>query len=228
MTVSGDDLGALYLETRARVAALASGLTADEEARPVPATPAWTVHDLVAHLAGITEDALAGRMDGAPGEAWTAAQVERGRTRPLAELLAAWEANAPAFAAALGAAGPLAGPAVMDVATHEQDLRGALGRPGARDNAVIRWAMPGLVQRWSDGAAAAGLAPVRAVTEVGVLQGSPGDPGVTVEAPAWELFRVAFGRRSAAQVRALTWHGDPEAYLPHLFVFGPADADLVE
>ena len=46
------DWGALYREHVGAVCALATDLTADELAREVPATPAWTVHDVIAHLAG--------------------------------------------------------------------------------------------------------------------------------------------------------------------------------
>ena len=47
--------------------------------------------------------------------------------------------------------------------------------------------------------------------------------------PRWELFRTLFGRRSAGQVLAYAWAGDPSPYLPLLNVFGPLpEADVVE
>jgi hypothetical protein len=61
----------------------------------VPATPEWTVHDVLAHLAGVTQDAATGNMAGAPGDAWTAAQVARGASVSDGDLLALWAEHAP-------------------------------------------------------------------------------------------------------------------------------------
>ncbi len=46
-----------------------------------------------------------------------------------------WGELAPPFEALVASA--VVWPAVLDVATHEQDLRRALGRPGARDSEVV-------------------------------------------------------------------------------------------
>ena len=92
---------------------------------PVAATPGWTLHDLVAHLSGITDDALNGRLDGVATDAWTAAQVERGRLLSTIELLDRWRAQTPAFADRLDASGQW--PAVFDLLSHEYDLRHAVG-----------------------------------------------------------------------------------------------------
>ena len=67
----------------------------------VPATPQWTVHDVVAHLSGISEDATSGNMAGAPGDAWTAAQVERGAGRSIARTRRPVAANSPMLEALL-------------------------------------------------------------------------------------------------------------------------------
>ena len=47
-----------------------------------------------------------------------------------------------------------------------------------------------------------------------------GDPTATLTAPdEGELARVVGGRRTADQVRALDWTGDPEPWLPVLPLF---------
>ena len=56
-----------------------------------PACPGWTVHDVVAHLSGAVDDALQGRMEGAPSPAWTARQVEARHDQSVAAILAEWE-----------------------------------------------------------------------------------------------------------------------------------------
>jgi hypothetical protein len=55
---------------------------------------------------------------------------------PVADVLARWAAAAPDFEKMITA--HQVWPAVIDVASHEQDIRGALGRPGARDCAAVR------------------------------------------------------------------------------------------
>ena len=55
------------------------------------------------------------------------------------------------------------------------------------------------------------------------------DPAVArLATTPFELLRIRLGRRSEAQVLALDWTGDPRPVLPGLFVFGPAERDLVE
>jgi hypothetical protein len=57
--------------------------------------------------------------------------------------------------------------------------------------------------------------------------GEHNDPNaVTVDAPAYEVFRAIAGRRSAEQVRSWTWSADPSpviaAGLPYPFTFAAA------
>ena len=130
------DLSALYQDTQSRLAALVAGLDARALATPVPACPGWTVQDVVAHELAVTEDALAGRLTGPPDEEQTAAQVARFRGHDIADMLASWAVTAPQFAE-LAAAFEV-WPAVIDIVSHEQDIRGAIGRPGARDTEAVR------------------------------------------------------------------------------------------
>ncbi len=97
-------------------------------ATPVPACPGWLVQDVVAHLAAVVEDALAGRLTGPPSEEQTAVQVARYKGRPMTQTLAEWTAGAPKFEEIISAFD--VPQAVIDVASHEQDIRGALACPG--------------------------------------------------------------------------------------------------
>ena len=135
------DLGALYSAARQRITALVTADGVDLEAI-VPSTPAWRVHDVVAHLAGVAADAIGGNMEGAPGEAWTAAQVARGRDRSLADLIADWEEFGPMLEGFLSSpAGVPASAAVIDVHTHEADVRHALGMSFEMPGDFLDWAM---------------------------------------------------------------------------------------
>jgi uncharacterized protein (TIGR03083 family) len=127
-----------YREARERITQFVSSLDEAQLAQRVPACPEWTVHDVVAHLVGVTDDALSGNMEGVTTDPWTAAQVERSRDVPTTELLARWSANAEAFESGLDAS---RGRAVIDITCHEHDLYGALGVVAARDSASLRFAM---------------------------------------------------------------------------------------
>jgi hypothetical protein len=77
---SANAWGDLYRANVAAITRLASDLDEAGLATTVPGSPDWTVHDVLAHLAGGPADALAGRMEGAPGPEWTARHVgERSR-----------------------------------------------------------------------------------------------------------------------------------------------------
>ncbi len=197
--------------------------------QPCPATPGWRVRDVLAHVRGIAEDVRTGNLTGVATDPWTAAQVERHRATSVLDLIEGWSADAVQLEAILSSPqGEAVGRAVIDVHTHEADVRGALGRVAPLTDEFAAWGVAAIVDGMLGGITAAGLAPVRLVTDEGDELG-PADAEVVMRAPRYEVFRAALGRRSAAQVAAFDWSGtDPAPYLPHLFLFGPRDTDLVE
>jgi uncharacterized protein (TIGR03083 family) len=222
------DLALWYRDARSRVLGLVDGLAPDDADRPVTATPGWTVHDVLAHLVGLTDDALNGNMDGAPGPEWTAAQVAKRADASVEDLLTEWQTNIDPFSDAV--ASMRLSPPVIDLACHEQDLRGAFGVPGARDNEIIRFAVSVLGPRASKLAAAADLPPLAVIiTDDGESLGAgPDEAGTTLSVERFELFRAMAGRRSVAQISALDWSADPAPYLEHLTIFAPSALDIVE
>ena len=218
------DLARLYAGSRARVLALVTGLSEAGQAAPVPACPAWSVRDVLAHLAAIAEDAQAGLLTGPPDDAGTAAQVARFAGQDLARILAAWDCAAPAFGQLIASA--RLWPAVIDVASHEHDIRGALGVPGARDSEAVT-ECAGRLLRWLRPAV-----PLRVIVEDGEFRVGPDDSGprpcLTLTTTRFEAFRWRMGRRSRAQLAALDWSGDPSPVLGQLTVFGPAATDMIE
>ena len=222
----GPDLGYLYGDCRLRVVDLVANITHEEAALPVPACPGWTVHDVVAHLTGGASDGLTGNLDGAPGPAWTARQVEARKDRTLESILQEWEDLSAQFEQLVATA--KVGPAVADVASHEQDIRAALDIPGHRDNDAIRWCATWLVSGIGGKVTRAGLPAVRVRTEDGEQIAGDGVPTAEIEVSRYELFRAVFGRRSRNQIAALFNGADGEPYVDHFCIFGPATADVVE
>jgi uncharacterized protein (TIGR03083 family) len=223
------DKGAAYRGARERIGALVRAAGPDVDGRLVPANPGWTVHDVVAHVRGVAQDVINGNMAGAPGESWTAAHVERGRVKSTDVLLEEWADDAAILEEMLNSPdGARMGALVIDAHAHEQDLRGALERPGERTGPFVEWATSHLLGAFFAKVDGSGLAPVQVHTDTAVL-GEPDAP-VTLKATNWELFRAALGRRSPGQIASLDWSGsaDPSVYLPHMIIFGPAAADVVE
>jgi uncharacterized protein (TIGR03083 family) len=215
------DLARLYQDTQARLAALVGGLDAAGLATPVPGCPLWSVKDVVAHTLATSEDALAGRLTGPPSEEQTAAQVARFADHDMADMLATWAQTAPQFAEIIAAFDVW--PAVIDVASHEQDIRGAIGQPGERDSAVVRLAADAMLSILSP--------PVRmrvTVEDAEFRVGPDEGPELGLATTRFEALRWRLGRRSRAQMAALDWSGDPAPVLDHLAIFGPTTADLVE
>lgn len=211
----------LYEQIRGRIVELATG--ADEHAR-VPATPDWTVRDLVAHLVGVRSDIASGNTEGAATDPWTQRQVDERAGRSVPELVAEWDQ--------LTASAPLpdegAPSAAVDGSCHEQDLRGAVERPGARDDASVEFALTGLLSMVKGKLAEAGLPALAVEYDGSRTVVGDGEPGATVRGSTFELMRTVSGRRSRAQAAALSWTSDPKKYLDVIFVFGPAQHDLNE
>jgi uncharacterized protein (TIGR03083 family) len=214
------DLAGLYRDTRLRLTELLAGLDSAALAMPVPACPGWAVRDVAAHLTAVAEDAVAGRLAGIPAPEFTADQVIRLAGADVAEMLSRWADAAGTFEPVLDAFEVW--PAVIDVASHEQDIRSAVGHPGARDCLAIRACTPWLLT-WLRPSV-----PLLVVTEDAEYMTGGEQAELIVSTSRFEAFRWRMGRRSKAQLAAMTWSGDPSAVLGELTVFGPTAQDVVE
>lgn len=192
------DWGQLYRGNATALAELVRGLTPAQLDTPVPASPGWTTHEVVAHLAGGAADSVTGRMDGAPAPEWTARHVGERRHLPmdaLAEELLSHQGAV--IVSALDNPRPAI---VWDIAVHHADLREAFGLDAPPE------------RLWRPVLDA--VAPMM----LGSIDGAVADV-----AP-YELFRGLFSRRSRAQM--LAW-GLPltSEQLDGICVFGPRDDD---
>lgn len=214
------DPSAAYLVVRERLTAALTALPAEAAERPVPACPQWTVRQTVAHLAGACADILAGRLEDAGSEAWTARQVEAAGDRPLPDLLADWAGTGPQVAALLAGVPKVMGQVVMDAVSHEYDLCEALDLPlpsSAPDgDPVLATAVGWVAPRFVRNAEKAGVPPFR--VEVGDRSWTyrEGEPLATARWSELDAVRAVTGRLTLEQVRGLGWDGDPG---PHLAAF---------
>ena len=211
-------VGDAYAGCRGRLTELTLSLDPPRAQVRVPACPQWSVHDVLAHVAGVVDDALAGRLDGVATDPWTDAQVQARRAMPTARVVAEWNEKAPAFEELLDPIGAPGRQAVADVVTHEHDVRAALGLPGARDSDAVRIGFEFVADAMVGFAGGQGLS--FAVEPASGPRIGDAGAGTVVRGEPFELLRAMTGRRSVAQLSSLDIDGDVERLLP-CFTFGP-------
>ena len=222
----------IYAGLSADTMELVQGLTADEIAMRVPQSPDWSIREVIAHVVGIIDDILSDNLGAIGTDAWTEAQVASRSDRTLDEVCAEWVALAPAFTA-LGTANPvMAMRATADLVTHHHDIRQALDRSGHQDSPAIRLGLERYGPFFCERVAAAGLPIVRVEIKPDdhppIWQSADGEPAAVVRGSAFELLRAFSGRRSAGQVLAMDWTGDPEPYLAVVTPYGLPTDDVIE
>jgi uncharacterized protein (TIGR03083 family) len=217
-------LDIIYRKARARVADLTAMLSHEQLQAPVPATPRWTTHELLAHLVGCAADAASGRVDGAPGEQWTARHVEERRGRSVGELLDEWERIGPVAESTLTEE-QIFGPNIAaDAICHEADLHEALGLPRVdREhwNPFLEAMMLYLRSQLRDSAT------VLIRDEEGQQWScGSGESTTLLRADGYELLRAAHSRRSRSQIAAWDWTPAAVTHVIERFgYFGPRDDD---
>lgn len=242
------DLADVYAITRKELASFVSSLPEEDLERPVPATPGWSIRDVIAHMAGVLECIgrgdfpvefffdLGSQQGVAVLNEWTDRHVEGRADRPLQELLDEWETGAAAVMPMLrgdeswpDGVLPFAGHVLAtDLAVHQQDVYGALGLVKDRDAAPVAVGL-GTYRAGVDlRLKASGGPALRFVTERKEAVAGDGDPRATVRASRFELFRALSGRRSPEQLGAYEWEGDPEPFFELFYPYGVRADALVE
>ncbi|PFG21017.1 maleylpyruvate isomerase N-terminal domain-containing protein [Serinibacter salmoneus] len=206
---------ALYAATVDRVAALAETLSPAQWGTIVPATPMWSVRDVLAHQAGTARNIVEGDMADAPSPAWTNRQVVARRHTEAADMIAEWReyaAQIPAEAFAGGGVTP-----AWDAIVHEADIREALDLPRAPEE-TWRSLLPSVVAALSAKVAVNGFVVTtrehtwRVETPIAEFDFAGDD---------FELLRVLFSRRTTLQIAQLS---PGVAHLEAAAMFGPRNS----
>lgn len=206
----------MYDASMARIADL---LRDADPSTPVGACPGWTVEALAAHFPGALADFLDQRFDTSDGEDFGERTVRERRGQSVAESLAEWQGHRARAGDLL--ASPMGSVLVTEVVSHEQDLRAALDRPGARTDPAVRIGLTKPLEQIDQRLRESGGPAVRVVIDdeeprtIGA-----GEPVATLRAPAYDLLRTIAGRRTRDEARAMDWDGDPEPVLDSLTLFG--------
>lgn len=243
------DLDVVYADTKA--AMLTSiGDSDDAWATPVPATPAWTVLDVVAHVTGVAADNASRTVPvdvnlleafrepevAAVRDEFADGQVIRRRGRSPSEVIEEWDAAEQVLLERIrrGPSDPEGLPfgfdvvVVTDLCVHTDDVAHALGLPPNRGSAASRVAVAGYCFGIDYRIRALGLPGLTLRYGGKERTLGEGPAAATLAAEHWELLRVLAGRRSRSQIAALDWSGDPEPYLPLLPAYGEHQDALVE
>lgn len=217
-TTPSVDVGEGYERVRRRF--IETVLLADDAqaATPVPASPEWTVRDVLAHVIGLCSDLNALHFPDVSdqgGNGWTALQVETRRGRTLDDLFAEWDREAPTFAAGLKEFGYEFGcHFVADLHAHHQDVRVALGLTADDDPATVAMSLHHYLAFTDEVLSSAGWGTLEVVVDgKRRLLGGNQDPRATVTATPFDLLRALSGRRTRDQILRFEWGGDAEGAL---------------
>lgn len=225
-----------YRLARLRIVDLVSSLSDEDSNRPVPACPAWTVRDLLAHVAGIATEISEGNPPSGDSQAWVDAIVDDRRSQSIDELIDEWQLSGPVFEKMAATTKRLSVPLSYDTVVHEHDLRHALGVPGARDSSGVLaamhvgvWLMTNDLKRHGFGSVTfhaggrdwhCGEGDLRLSLDLDVSQ--------KYVTPVWELLRLTGSRRSLAQMMRYDWQGDSEDGIAALLHMDMPASDLDE
>ena len=204
-----DDLFGPYQRTRERVCTLLLDATPDALARTVPACPAWSAHDVAAHLVGTPAELAAGNFPSGDVGAWLQSIVDARHDADIQSLVDEWHALDGTIEPMMHGPGALM---FGDVAVHEHDLRATLDRPdhtAIEVDALVTFALESLATPARD----AGLGAIVVEHDGSAWRSHDDDPGWTLRVEPWEAVRALYSRRTAEELRALPGDGDVEPYI---------------
>lgn len=218
------DAGEVYERIRAAFVQVVEACSPEQLACPVPATPDWSVRDVLAHVVGLAA-ALNGQHFPDPadegGVAWNATLVATRADRSVTELVAEWDREGPVFAEGLRIFGAEMGAHfVADLLTHLADVRQALGL-GAdpHDDEAVAVSLDHYLGYLHEQLAGArwGVLEIRTSSTASRRVGAPDGPvRAVLTATPFDVLRTFSARRSVAQVRSLRWKGDVDGLVGFL------------
>jgi uncharacterized protein (TIGR03083 family) len=216
-----DSIYGAYLRTRERVTDLLATVDEAELARRVPACPEWSVEDLLAHLVSMPAAISSGRMPAGPIAEWLQELIDERADQPVGDLIVEWQAMDGELQALLNGGAALL---FADLAIHEHDLRGALGRP---DHSALEVdeVLPRALAAFSKPLREAGLGAIEVRAGGDVWRSHDAAVGWTLLVDPWTAVRAVNSRRTAEELRRLPSLGDETPYLAVLHDHLPLPAE---
>ena len=237
------DYESAYRDLRLRVSDLLRSAEPAALDAIAPAAPDWRVRDVAAHLAGVCDDAVHGNLGDVSGGSllvavdnpervneWTDTHVTKRADWPIEQVLDDWAEHAGEIEPTMNALHPAIGQMLADAVTHEHDIRGGLGAPGARDSIALVLAVDWALRMLSWRLEHDGLGTLRIQLEDGIVELGTGEPVTSLTTTRFEIARAVTGRRSMEQIQAMAWDGplDPGVLVLAPQLLTPRTTDLVE
>lgn len=202
-----------YLTVRRNIAALLDGRP-DVAGRPVPATPGWTVRDLLAHLTGIARR-VAAELSGQTADEFPV------DTASVPELISAWERAGRVVDARLAGTDARRGRVLtMDAFTHEFDLRCAVDAAWPHEHPAFAGALDLVVSGFTAAVRKLGLPAILVESAGRQWLAGDGEAAARLRGHHHDVYRSLAGRRTYEQITHLGWSTDPAPWLP-AFRWGP-------
>lgn len=217
-------LSSMYTET---VENLISAVESGSDSESVPSSPGWTYREVMAHVTGIVDDMLNGRIEGMGSDPWTELQVSKRADDSTETIAAEWRGLVPQIPwDFIGEAGGLA--LLQDLVVHLCDVRSGRGQAPILDDAFFA-ALDFDMERLRRRAEKVEDFPSVEVTagDRNYSLGSGTEP-VTLNAEPFELFRTVTGRRTREQAAQLDWSATPGEWLDHFHLYPWADRPGVD
>lgn len=219
-----------YRETRERSIAVGRAIGDDRgRSERTTACPEWSPADVLAHMAGVCDDILHGKLEGVTTDPWTKAQVDKRASMSMTEICDEWEASGPELDQLLEKVGADIDPRMLfDQWTHEQDLRAALGEPGGQESWAMRRVMPFVLENVTERLDADGVPTIALAVGDHDAIGGVGESVGTLTLSPFEIVRFVSGRRSESQALSYDWPADPAPYLASMPIWGLAQGDVTD
>ena len=204
-------IGEAYLSSARRIIALTRQAGESCADTFVPASPAWSLRDVLSHVTSVADHAANAIPWGANVQETIDKGVAARANESMEKIASEYEGHLEVLAEKFAGGGP--GALVVDTVSHEHDIRSALGPDFKDHSAGLEAVLPSIVS-WVRG--------LNLVGELGIVLRSPnvralfGGPEVAAEVEVpddWELFRLLAVRRSAEQLAAYPQKGDPALLL---------------
>jgi uncharacterized protein (TIGR03083 family) len=217
------DCGAVYERERRRLITVVGSVAASDLETLVPATPVWTVRDVLAHLVGIAADLNARRFGDGDSDEWTAAQVRSRCGRSVDELAAEWDVEAPLFEDGLRSLGyEIGSHFVGDLLQHVLDVHDAMGRQWPVDDEALTVALDFYLDVFHCALTAAGVGSVAVRADEFECTVGSGPIVASLTTSRVTLLRCLGGRSNDGEMRGLQWTGDVERVLGFVSAYPPA------
>ena len=215
-----------YAATRDQLIAEVRSLDSAQASTPIPSCPGWSASDVVAHVAGLVADLLAGKKPPLGTDEMTARQVNERRGLSHGEVCDEWAANAAGIAEFFESRELYALGLTADLAVHTHDLAEAIDAisppPVEATLAGCDRYVPLLQERAADHCDLA----LSITLDDRTWTPETGSIPLALRSTPTDFLRSVTGRRTRSQVAALEWEGDPSRLLDRAFTqYGPFRSD---